>query len=102
MFVFPASLDSNDELKGLVDGVGLDVFGRKDCSLVMPGLFAPGENLEGTVPALTRRWGPCVEFSDGGMKSGKPSWLGDSGIVSRRGVEPPLAGGPHILGVRPS
>lgn len=36
------------------------------------------------------------------MKSGKPSWLGDSGMVSRKGVEPPLAGGPHMLGVRPS
>lgn len=36
------------------------------------------------------------------MKSGKPSWLGDSGMVSRKGVEPPLAGGPHMLGVKPS
>lgn len=69
----PISLDSNDVLNGLVDGVGLDVFGRKDCRLIMPGLLGPGENLEGTVPALTRRWGPCVELSGGGMKSGKPS-----------------------------
>ncbi len=36
------------------------------------------------------------------MKSGKPSWLGDSGIVSLSGVEPPLAGGPQKLGARPS
>lgn len=40
--------------------------------------------------------------SEGGMKSGKPSWLGDSGIVSLSGVEPPLAGGPQKLGARPS
>ncbi len=73
-FIFETSLDSNgDELKGLVDGVGLDVFGRNDWRLIMPGLLAPGENFEGTVPALTRRWGPCVEFSGGGMKSGNPS-----------------------------
>lgn len=74
MFIFAASLDSSDdELKGLDDGVGLDVFGRKDWRLVIPGLLAPGENLDGTVPALTRRWGPCVESSGGGMKSGNPS-----------------------------
>ena len=41
--------------------------------------------------------------SVGGTKSGNPSWLGDSGMVSRSGVEPPLAGGPHKFGVvRPS
>jgi len=74
MFIFTASLDTNgDELKGLADGVGLDVFGRKDWRLIMAGLLAPGENLEGTVPALTRRWVPCVESSGGGMKSGNPS-----------------------------
>jgi hypothetical protein len=38
------------------------------------------------------------------LKSGKLkfSLLGDSGIVSRSGVELPLVGGPHICGVRPS
>ena len=36
------------------------------------------------------------------MKSGNPSWLGDSGMVSLSGVEPPLAGGPQRLGVNPS
>lgn len=37
-----------------------------------------------------------------GTKSGKPSWLGDSGMFSRKGVEPPLVGGPHGFGVKPS
>ena len=36
------------------------------------------------------------------LKSGKLSPLGDSGMVSRNGVELPLAGGPHICGVNPS
>ena len=72
--VFPASLDSSDDaLKGLVDGVGLDVLGKKDGRLIIPGPLAPGENFEGTVPALPRRCGPCAEFSGGGIKSGKPS-----------------------------
>jgi hypothetical protein len=35
-------------------------------------------------------------------KAGKLSPLGDSGIVSRNGVELPLVGGPHICGVNPS
>ena len=91
----------DDDLNGLVDGVGREVLGRNDWVLARPG-GAAGENLEGTVPARARRAGLCVEFSAGGIKSGKPSWLGDSGMVSRKGVEPPLAGGPHRLGVSPS
>ncbi len=63
---------------------------------------AAGENREGTVPARARRAGLCVVFSVGGIKSGNPSWLGDSGIVSLSGVEPPLAGGPQTLGAKPS
>lgn len=90
-----------DDLKGLVDGVGREVLGRNDWAPLKPG-GAAGENLEGTVPARARRAGLCAVFSAGGIKSGKPSWLGDSGMVSRRGVEPPLAGGPHKLGVSPS
>ena len=90
------------DLKGLVDGVVLEVLGSKeDPPLDMAAVLA-GENLEGTVPALDLLGVFCELLSDGGMKSGNPSWLGDSGMVSRSGVEPPLAGGPHIVGVRPS
>ena len=90
-----------DDLKGLVEGVGLELFGGNDTGLLVPGVTPPGENLDGTVPARSRRAELCELLSGGGMKSGNPSWLGDSGMVSRRGVEPPLAGGPHI-GVSPS
>ena len=92
---------NEDDLKGLVDGVGLEVFGIKEWLLLSPG-GAAGENLEGTVPARALRVEPCAALSGGGMKSGNPSWLGDSGIVSLRGVEPPLAGGPQRFGVSPS
>ena len=92
---------NEDDLKGLVDGVGLEVFDTNDWLLPKPG-GAAGENLEGTVPARALRGAPCVVLSGGGIKSGNPSWLGDSGIVSLKGVEPPLAGGPHRFGVRPS
>ncbi len=101
----PASLElSTDDLKGLVEGVGLELFDGNDPGLCVPGLATPaptGENFDGTVPARTRRAGLCPELSGGGIKSGNPSWLGDSGMVSLNGVEPPLAGGPH-RGVRPS
>lgn len=93
-----------EDRNGLADGVGLEVFGTDDWLTFKPG-GAAGENLDGTVPARALRAGFCVVASEGGIKSGKPSWLGDSGIVSRRGVEPPLAGGPggpQRLGVRPS
>lgn len=77
---------------------------------------APGEDptpgkREGTVPALVRRFELEVVDIDGApevacpaSKSGKLSLLGDSGIVSRRGVECPLPveGGPQTCGVRPS
>ncbi len=92
---------NEDDLKGLVDGVGLEVFETNDWLPPRPG-GAAGENLEGTVPARALRGVPCVVLSGGGMKSGNPSWLGDSGIVSLKGVEPPLAGGPQRFGVRPS
>ena len=99
---FPLSAPtSEDDLKGLVDGVGLEVFGTNDWLPPRPG-GAAGENLEGTVPARALRGGACAVLSGGGIKSGNPSWLGDSGIVSLKGVEPPLAGGPQRFGVRPS
>ena len=96
--------------KGLVEGLGRDVLGIR---VEVEEVFAPtiGENLEGTVPALALLPGsddvlPSVSdapFSFDGMKSGKPSWLGDSGIVSLNGVDPPLAGGPQSSGaLRPS
>ena len=91
----------DDDLNGLVDGVGREVLGKKDWAPPRPG-GAAGENREGTVPARARRAGLCVVFSVGGIKSGKPSWLGDSGMVSLSGVEPPLAGGPQTLGAKPS
>lgn len=82
-------------MKGLVDGVGLELLPWVDgAGRLRPG-GAEGANLEGTVPALGLRVGFWERLSAGGVKSGKPSWLGDSGMVSLKGVEPPLAGGPH-------
>jgi hypothetical protein len=90
-------------LKGLVDGVGRDVFESEDCCPLMPFIVPTGGNLDGTVPALALLAGLLRPVSAGGTKSGKPSWVGDSGMFSRRGVELPLAvGGPHMLGESPS
>lgn len=90
---------------GPLDGVGRPAFDAEFEDVPIAG------NRDGTVPALVRR----VEFDgdsvdglplDGGAasKSGKLSLLGDSGIVSLRGVEWPLpvVGGPQICGERPS
>jgi hypothetical protein len=66
---------------------------------------AEGEKREGRVPARARRVAVCVADAVSGiawLKSGKLSPFGDSGIVSRKGVEFPLVGGPHICGVSPS
>ena len=83
-------------LKGLVEGVGLAEDFEED------GCGAPaGGNCEGTVPArllreLRLRVGAFASFEDV-PRSGKVSSPGDSGMVSRRGVDSPLAtGGPHI------
>ena len=87
-------------LNGLVDGVGREVFDTStDCGFSAPSPAA-GENLDGSVPALVlpRVRGAVVVFAASGVgckKSGKPSALGDSGIVSRRGVLLPLVGGPQ-------
>ena len=100
----PVSLDSiganTDALKGLVTGVGLELLVWDSAGLLKPEP-PPAGNLEGTVPARALRVGLKRLFSAGGVKSGKPSWLGDSGIVSLKGVDPPLAGGPQT-GVSPS
>lgn len=80
-------------LKGLVDGVGRAVFGmREDDGMGLD------ERRVGRVPARGRLVdGRAVEMDSGmaPLKSGKLSALGDSGMVSRRGVECPLVGGPH-------
>lgn len=87
---------------GLVEGAGLEVCESSDWETFTPLTVPTGENLEGTVPALARRPGPLTVVSLGGTRSGKPSWDGDSGIFSRRGVEFPLVGGPQMPGERPS
>lgn len=68
-----SSLITGDGLKGLGDGVGLELFDGKETGLLVPGAGPPGENLDGTVPARTRRAGLCRTVSDGGTKSGNPS-----------------------------
>lgn len=65
---------NDDGLKGLVDGVGREVFGIKPCAGLVPVMVIPGENREGNVPARPRRTGDgAVLLSFGGIKSGKPS-----------------------------
>jgi hypothetical protein len=100
--LFDNSVDSEVGLKGLVDGVGRDVLDRSDCCTMTPLIVPTGENLDGTVPARVRREGLVMFISEGGTRSGKPSCEGDSGMVSRNGVEFPLVGGPQILGDKPS
>ena len=87
-------------LNGLVDGIGrADLVKKLCCESSTCG--AAGENLEGTVPARARL-GELIS-GGGGTRSGNPSWSGDSGMVSRRGVELPLVGGPpHMFGESPS
>lgn len=84
---------------GLVEGVGRDVFevSRATFGAVFDTV---GEILDGNVPALPLRAGLFIPVSVKGTRSGKPSALGDSGI-SKRGVEVPLVGGPHMLEVVP-
>jgi hypothetical protein len=85
-------------LNGLVEGVGREVLGRSE-DPIRPGGAAEGEKRDGRVPARARRvdvWVADVDSGTAWLKSGKLSPLGDSGIVSRRGVELPLVGGPHI------
>ena len=97
------------DLNGLVDGVGRDDLGSREAAETRPGGAAEGEKREGRVPARARRPEDCVVDVGSALlllllllKSGKLSALGDSGIVSRRGVELPLVGGPHMGGVKPS
>lgn len=94
-------------LKGLVEGVGRELFGRSEEADMSPGGAADGEKREGRVPARARRPEDGAAEAVSGtvlLKSGKLrlSLLGDSGIVSRNGVELPLVGGPHICGFKPS
>jgi hypothetical protein len=109
LFVFwPSSLEGasvaivDGGLKGLVEGVGRDDF-ESSGGLDGLGVESVGENFDGTVPALALLAGLLRQTSAGAMRSGKPSWVGDSGIFSRNGVEFPLAvGGPQMPGERPS
>jgi hypothetical protein len=81
------------DLNGVCEGLGRDVL---EASAGMPSMglpAAPGENLEGNVPARARRVCGRVSGVGNWAKSGKPS-VGDSGMFSRSGVEFPLVGGP--------
>jgi hypothetical protein len=49
--------DREGGLNGLVDGVGREVFGRSDCSRLLPLSTPTGENRDGTVPARALRAG---------------------------------------------
>lgn len=93
--------DGDGDLNGLCEGVGREVFATSDGRGPKAFVAPPGENLDGTVPALARL--VCGKLSGVGrpVKSGKPS-VGDSGMFSRRGVELPLVGGPQTLTGRPS
>ena len=72
--LLPASLAVNEgDRKGLVEGVGLEVFGSEDEPPLAPGAELAGENLDGTVPARDLRGVFWLLLSEGGMKSGKPS-----------------------------
>lgn len=94
---------------GLDDGVGRPDFDWRDvCELLSE--LTPGKR-EGTVPARVRRGELVVEVDAAApavawpaSKSGKLSLPGDSGMVSRNGVECPLpvVGGPQIEGDTPS
>jgi hypothetical protein len=92
-------------LKGLVDGVGREDLGARVEADIKPPGAEEGEKRDGRVPARARRadvWPADAVSGMAWLKSGKLSPLGDSGMVSRRGVELPLVGGPHICGATPS
>jgi hypothetical protein len=81
------------DLNGLCEGVGLDDLGASAGTLKRPLPTPPGENRDGTVPALARLVEGRLSGVDSWAKSGNPS-VGDSGMFSRSGVEFPLVGGP--------
>lgn len=88
--------------KGLVEGVGRELWEMGGWGFRSLRRLPTGENREGTVPARALRevlWRLPLEA---GIRSGNPSWLGDSGMFSRSGVEWPLVGGPQMLGEMPS
>lgn len=96
--------DNPGGLKGLVDGVGREVLDSRDCcDRLLPFKEPTPGNRDGMVPARVLRAGLCRDWSVAdGIKSGNSSWLGDSGMFSRRGVEWPLDGGPQMFGETPS
>lgn len=79
---------------------------RLELDLDKPFNELTGGKRDGTVPARARRveFGVDPAVACPASKSGKLSLPGDSGIVSRNGVECPLpvVGGPHICGECPS
>jgi hypothetical protein len=90
-----------DGLKGLVEGVGRAVLGIREDEGIgrRPPEPMAGEKRDGRVPARVRLvdvWAADVASGMAPLKSGKLSPFGDSGMVSRRGVDSPLVGGPHI------
>lgn len=72
--MLPESItDMASGLKGLVEGVGLDVFERNDCCTLTPFGVPTGEKREGTVPARARRTELEELLSVLGTRSGNPS-----------------------------
>ena len=54
--LFDGSAGDPGGLKGLVEGVGLEVLDKRDaCCTLIPLTVPTGENLDGTVPARARR-----------------------------------------------
>jgi hypothetical protein len=93
LVVLGASRPGDGDLNGVCDGLGREALAAREGipSKALPA--PPGGNLDGTVPARARR--VCGRLSGVGrlVKSGKAS-VGDSGMLSRSGVEFPLVGGP--------
>lgn len=94
-------MDGDGDLNGLGTGVGRDVLATRAGRELNPLFTPPGENRDGTVPALALLVDGRLSGVGKCVKSGKPS-VGDSGMFSRRGVEFPLVGGPQTLTGRPS
>ena len=91
-------------LNGLVDGVGREVFDPKipdEVKDIVPLAVIGMPRRDGRVPARVRPRDPRDLAADVASvvccwKSGKPSPFGDSGMVSRSGVELPDVGGHQI------
>lgn len=101
----PAEIEELAGRKGLVDGVGrLDDFAEPEAATAEACPPMGGNAEDGAVPALLlRKLDVLCGPSESGLVSGKESSLGDSGMVSFKGVDrPELRGGPHNDRVEPS